>query len=275
VKKVVVILFVLIILFFISDTHCLNLQRVILSTDDNPNYIQFWPVVAQAWQEIVHIKPTLALVAPAHVKIDETIGDVIRFEPIPGIPTALQAQVIRLLLPVYFPDDGCIISDIDMIPLSKNYFVDSIKEISEDNFVVYRDKAYLGKRFPMCYIAAKGNVFQKVFRINSIKEIPQKIIKWNELQLGWNTDELLLFLYLKRWDKYNKNCTKLGHNAMNRHRIDRFNWHYEIDLLKNGFYIDAHCPRPYQKHRYEIDFIVNCALEQVKEKITSSDEKRS
>ncbi len=70
--------------------------------------MDFWPLVAKAWKKIVGIKPTLVFIAPADVEIDETVGEVIRFEPIPGIPTAQQAQVLRLLIPTLFEDEGII-----------------------------------------------------------------------------------------------------------------------------------------------------------------------
>ncbi|HLB40602.1 MAG TPA: hypothetical protein VJJ83_02325, partial [Candidatus Babeliales bacterium] len=80
-----------------------KLDRVILSTDNKPEYIQFWPIVARAWQELVGLRPTLVLVADESVQVDTSLGDVIRFQPVPEVPTGLQAQVLRLFLPVLFP----------------------------------------------------------------------------------------------------------------------------------------------------------------------------
>src|ERR1700737_349362 len=94
-------------LFSCSSLIAARIDRVILGCDANPMYIEFWPMVARTWKEIVGVKPTLALIAPSSMVIDESLGDVIRFEPIPGIPTSFQAQVIRLLLPAYFEDEVC------------------------------------------------------------------------------------------------------------------------------------------------------------------------
>jgi hypothetical protein len=40
-------------------------------------------------------------------------------------------------------------------------------------------------------------------------------------------------------------------------RIDRY-WHWPADdqLLAQGYYIDAHCPRPYSAYKDEIDAII-------------------
>lgn len=232
----------------------MEIDRVILSTDDNPDYIQFWPIVAKAWKKM-GIKPTLALIGDSHTQIDETLGEVIRFSPIAGVPTALQAQVIRLLLPVYYPDECCLISDIDILPLRRTYFVDSIKHVPEDAFVVYRDRAFDSNtpQFPMCYVVAKGGAFMSLFQIKTSEEIPLIIQKWHQLNWGWTTDQRVLYDSLIRWDHFQKRCVKLGHKV--KRRIDRGKWekYKEISSLRRGYYIDAHLPRPYDQYKTSID----------------------
>lgn len=235
--------------------HCLKLDRVILATDANPTYIEFWPVVARAWQNIVGLRPTLALIADDSVTVDETLGDVIRFAPIPGVATAQHAQIIRLFLPFYFPDDGCIISDIDMIPLNKDYFIQSIASVPDSCFVVYRDKAYGTALFPMCYNAALGKTFAEIFDIAQPSDIAKQIKNWFSLGYGWNTDEILLHRYLTTWQHYHQRCIKLGHAV--EPRIDRFDWRYQPSDIANGYYIDAHCLRPYSLYKKEIDLVLS------------------
>jgi hypothetical protein len=251
------------ILCFSSIIHSFPLHRVILATDANENYIQFWPIVAKAWKEIVGLQPTLALIGDETVEIDETLGEVIRFAPIEGVSTALYAQAVRHLLPVMFPNEGCIISDIDMIPLSKDYFGKSVESFSDDTFVVYRDRMYPPNayQYPMCYCAAYGKVFKDIFHINTPEEIPSIIKQWSELNLGWSTDELLLYRYLNVWNKNSIYCVKLGHGMeMSYRRIDRLRWGYNKNLLQSGHYIDMHCPRPYNEHKAEINMIMQLAF---------------
>jgi len=241
-------------------SNALKLDRVIIATDANPEYIEFWPVVAKTWKELIGLTPTLALIAHKDVYVDESLGEVIRIEPIEGIPTSLQAQTVRLLLPALFPEDVCIISDIDMIPLSRAYFMDSVAPFSDDSFIVYRDKAYDEHdfRFPMCYVAAKGKVFKEVFNVHSLTDIRRIITYWYSFNLGWHTDELMLYRYLTQWAQYEKKCIKLGHTLQDiiEKRIDRMDWVYNAHLLKVGYYVDVHCPRPYSKYKDEIDTIV-------------------
>lgn len=239
-----------------NGIQALKLDRAIVSTDTNPTYIEFWPIVARAWKELIGVQPTLALIAPADVVVDETVGDVIRFEPLPGIPTALQAQVIRLLLPALFPDDGCVISDIDMIPINKKYFIDSVQNAPDNAFVVYRNKAYdaHAHRYPMCYNAARGSVFSEIFHITSREEIPDKIKQWHALNLGWATDELVLYRSLAQWPQQKTRIVRLNHGV--ERRIDRIDWNFDCTAATRKFYIDAHCLRPYHVYKKEIDTLL-------------------
>ncbi len=240
----------------VSQTaHALTITRVILATNDNPNYIQFWPIAAKAWSSVVGLRPTLALIADDSVTVDETIGDVIRIKPIEGVSTALHAQLIRLLLPICFPNEGCLLSDIDMIPLTRDYFIKSVQHLPENSFAVYRDRAYKNlKQYPMCYNAGRGATFASVFGISNPSEIEGLIKHWNSLKIGWFTDETMLFRYLNAWPEFSRRCIKLGHDV--EHRLDRSDWRCDFKKLKSAGYIDAHCPRPYAQYKAEIDPIL-------------------
>lgn len=244
------------LLLLSSQMHAFKLNRVILATDANPDYIEFWPVVAKAWKEIIGIQPTLALIANDDVQVDESLGDVIRFQPIEGIPTSFQAQVIRLFLPSLYPDDVCILSDIDMIPLSKSYYHDSVAQCPEDSFVVYRDQACPEEllSYPMCYLAARGSTFAEIFDLHTIDDIRSKIECFHAYGLGWCSDELLLHKYLHNWSAFETRCIKLGHGVQNR--LDRSNWKIRRNFLLSGYYIDAHCPRPYSEHQDSINQLI-------------------
>lgn len=236
----------------------MKIDRVIVSSDENEIYLPFWPLIAKAWKDM-GIQPTLALIAHKGAKVDTSIGDVIYFEPIQGIPTSFFAQVIRLLLPIYFENDICLLSDIDMLPLNKAYFVDSIKKYSDDCFVTFRDQAsdfYIkNNMFPMCYNVAKGSVFQEVFKISDPQTIPRRIKYWYRARHGWYTDEIMLGKYLNSWEAKQFRLIKLGHKV--KRRIDRGRWEYNETLLKEGYYIDSHLLRPYSQYRSEIDHLAH------------------
>ena len=255
-------LIVILFLCLSSHIHSLELKRVILSTNNDPFYIEFWKIVAPLWEKM-GMRPTLALIADENCPIDTTIGDVIRFAPLPGIPESLQTQVIRLFLPVLFPDEGCLISDIDMLPISRSYFVECAQYCPDEAFLVYRDGAeeYKGFRYPMCYVAAKGEVFQSIFKISSREEIPDIIRSWAQIGLGWSTDELMLYSYVNEWEKNGNFVMRLGHGV--DCRLDRGNWNIDFQSLDISKYIDCHCPRPYSSFRDSIDRVVEAIQNQL------------
>jgi hypothetical protein len=259
--------FFLLVIITTYQLYPLKLDRVILATDANPNYIEFWPIVAKAWKEIIGLQPTLALIAPSEVQIDETLGDVIRFEPIEGIPTSFYAQCIRLLLPFLFPNDGCIVSDIDLIPLNKNYFISRSIFIDDSCFILYRDNAMfekLYKQIPMCYVAGKGKIFSEIFQVYTKEHLIEKIKEWHSMNIGWFTDQELLYKSVLTWQGYPDRCIRLGKidKITPKTRIDKFNWHYDVNLLKSDHYIDCHSKRPYSTYKNFLDEMVDHLLQQ-------------
>lgn len=253
--KYIYFLFCLFLLFF-SKLSAIEINRVILATNNNPTYIEFWPVVAPLWQKMGFC-PTLALIGDETCSVDTSLGDVIRFPPIPGVSEAMQAQCVRLLLPILFPDDGCIISDIDMLPISKSYFVEGAKYCPDDGFVVYRNGDYSSDnpKYPMCYFAAKGAVFTSVFGISTYEEISPLIQVWSTLGLGWHTDELVLYDKVNEWKSNGGKLILLGHRV--EKRLDRWMWEEQIKSFDINDYIDCHCPRPYSEYKESIDKVVN------------------
>jgi len=197
----------------VSNVFPLTIDRVILSSDSNLDYLSFWPIVAKAWRDIVGVKPTLFLIAGEEVKIDESLGDVIRIKPIPGIPTSYQARVIRLLAPGLFPDEVSIVSDIDLVPLSRQLFIKPLQDVPDNHFVSFNYRCShtgLFKQFPkryfMSYSVAKGKTFSELFGLYSIDKIPEKMCEWYDLQLSSQLaggvrelDEYILTSALYNW----------------------------------------------------------------------------
>ncbi len=270
------ILLILLFISIISSVYPMKIDRVILSTNTNPGYSDFWPIVATSWKKRIGVKPTLALICDGDIKIDESLGDVIKFDPIPGVPVSFQATTIRLFLPAYFPDDVCILSDIDMLPIEKSYFFDSLTTITDDSmFIVYNDKTYNPKipRYPICYNVAKGSTFKELFGVIDVKDIPNIIKRWykattsvclglrlNEAdveKLIFQTDERMLSVYLSIWKDAETRLFKLGRTPARE--INRQNWSYDPKGVKTGFYQDAHLLRPYSDPRKKqlIDQLLN------------------
>ena len=99
----------------------MKIDTVILSSNDNPNYVQFWPIVSEAWS-LMGLEPILIYTGEKKLNLK---GNVINFN-VKNLDSSFVAQNIRILYPSLLDNRTCLVSDIDNLPLSKNYFVDSV-----------------------------------------------------------------------------------------------------------------------------------------------------
>ena len=79
-------------------------MKAILSCDDNPFYLDFWPLVKDVWKNHLDIDPFL-------IRISDEVGeeeDVHYVKPIAGVPIYLQAQLARIYFTQLFDDEICV-----------------------------------------------------------------------------------------------------------------------------------------------------------------------
>ncbi len=94
---------------------------VITSADDS-QYLDFWPIVSDLWANHVGIEPVLAYL-PGKRKPDNKHGQVLELSPSP-LMSGAQAMQARTYAARFFPDKACIFTDIDMLPLYPPFFHD-------------------------------------------------------------------------------------------------------------------------------------------------------
>jgi len=242
----------------------MKIDFVIHSSDSNPYYLDFWPLVSRVWKQVFNLEPVLLYIDANHdVQIDETYGKVFKFKPIDGIPKYLQCLWIRYWWPSQMPNSISMISDIDMFPLSKNYFINQIMLIPDDKYVHLNP---YHENIPSCYHIAKGYIFKSVLGLHeSWKDSISHVYSLNigvshstvaeKNMTHWGADEKYasdkirsyhtpsIFIFLKR----------------TLHRIDRSNWSYDARNIKNGLYADSHSIRPYSDpaNRVKIDKLIS------------------
>jgi hypothetical protein len=235
----------------------LKINRAIVSTDDNPLYYEFWPLVASAWNNF-GIKATVAVVG--NLNLDHSFGSIIKVPVIEGIPSGFIAQVIRFIIPCLFPEEVSIIGDIDMVPLQKKYFTTKITSYSNENIIIFSADAYKSElRYPMCYIAAKGKYFQEIIGLKSTDypSIRSFIIQLHALNLNWETDELYFAKCLSLSPLIDQTIflKRGGWHPFASNRIDRDNWKYSLLSFFFNRYIDSHSLRPYSSNIHRLRHI--------------------
>lgn len=238
----------------------MSLDYVLIGSDTNPYYFDFWPTVSKVWSQVFKVKPVLGLVCDEDSEIyEDQFGLIKKFKKVEGVDIGLQSQIVRFYL-ANFLEGNCLISDIDMLPLSKNYFEGTCSRLNSENIVIHSSdnpECLRKNMYPMCYVAAKSQVFKNVFDLNlSWEEFCNLLHNRNET---WYTDQKYLFEKVNQYNEINKNVIflKRGWNGPADRRIDRINWIYNPERVNSGFYIDSHLLRPFAQYQNEINNLVN------------------
>jgi hypothetical protein len=238
----------------------MKIDFVIVSTDDNPLYSEFWPVVKNLWSNLVGIKPILVKISDTDEIIESDECIIHNLKKADGIKTGLQSQIARMFVTKYYKDSVCLTSDIDMLPLSKKYFTSDIENLNNDSMVIFSSDAYKNvNRYPICYNAGKGSLFSEILQLDvSFEEYCNRLLS---LGWGWGTDELYFGKMINSYYDQSK-ITKLNRGwsfGVAKDRLDRIRWKYDPNNFKDQF-IDSHSLRPYSTHKTQIDKIVNLVL---------------
>ena len=237
----------------------MKLDKVILSSDDNPDYLEFWPIVSEAWRNI-GIEPILFYTGKNKIKNE----NVFNFN-LEKCDSAFIAQNIRLLAPTLFPNETCIISDIDNMPLSEDYFQGNIVNITDNQFVIYRPDATSEDMISIMWNAAKGSKWIDIFEVDSVESISKKLLSWypENYSIGgdnWYHDQKILKEYITKYEAKNiSSITRLNDDSAGFCRLNRSN--YSIFFKKfydhSKKYSDFHMPRPYSKYHKLINKVFN------------------
>lgn len=241
----------------------MKIDKVILASDSNNFYLDFWEPVSRLWKEKFNIDPVLCFFYKDYfeeqIEISEKYGKVLRIKSIPEIPIALQAQWSRYFFPSLEEQSTWLLSDIDMIPMSEFYFIDQLKKINEDDYVHLNPCMNTYGRIPACYHVASGINYKKYLSLpNNWEKSLYDVYKYsNDKKLNiWFADENYSTMQLK-----DKNINFIERDGgQNGHRVDRDSWKYNEELIKKQFYYDCHSIRPYIKNKQEIDKLIQNVL---------------
>ena len=261
----------------------MKVDKVIMSCDDKRYYLDFWPLVSKVWKRKFNIHPVLLLFGnKKELNVSEEFGSVIEFKTDPNIASHIQALWARYWYPITEPDTTWMISDIDMFPMSRHYFIDILKDIPDNMFVnTNANKTF----FPSCYNIAKGKTFAEVLKlpdtweesidiINNVKNekdmsythTPESIHIYetstnDQPLLNWGIDEAYACRQIANFSDQSRIKRVERPGGFCHRRLDRTSWHPEDDKIINEWYNDCHSIRPYNSgHKQEIDRVVELIL---------------
>lgn len=247
----------------------MKIGTILVATDTNPLYCDFIPSFVRAWKALLP-EADICIVMIAH-EIPERFAPYAQhirlFPPIPEMHTAFQSQCIRLLYPRHITrNEGVLITDMDMLPMNRSYYVDSIQSYSNDAFVVYRNVC-LPREISMCYNVAHPSVWSSMFGNESIETMLRTWYSGTGYSgqhggVGWGTDQAILVRMFNQW----KGTKVVLNDAVTKfRRLDRafhtsvFDHRESLGMwIRRGYFADYHCLRPYANHKEVNDFIVSC-----------------
>lgn len=235
----------------------MNIDYVIVSSDNNKLYLDFWPIVRDMWYDLVKIKPILVLISDRDFITENEKFIIHELKSINDIDTGFQSQISRMYITKFYKNSICLTSDIDMIPLNRNYFINSVVDVDDNSIVILSSDAYNSNRYPLCYNVASGNTFNEILDLEcSFEDYCKRLLEYKQ---GWDTDELYFSKCVNEFSYKDRIVFKKRGwiNGIAKSRIDRCNWRYDINLLKNNYYIDSHSLRPYFTYKKQIDQLIN------------------
>lgn len=244
------------------------MRYAVVSSDVNPAYSYFPPVLSILWKALGYRTITLLIGEKEHWESDPGTAFVLKSLPddekisfvpkAPGQAIYTTAQVSRLYacaLPELQEDDYLLTTDADMIPLCPKYF--SQQDPAFD-IHVFCANAYnlvtetrLPAKFPMCYLGGNVPMLREVMKIGT-KTLAEALLghlaQFKTHQVGWDHDELHFIRMLYRSKIFNPPAAKHPVGGYSRGRVQLIfrnrhcghmhrRWRFHEKILDN---VDCH-----------------------------------
>lgn len=258
---------------------------VTLSCNDDPIYWEFWNPISKQWKQQFGIHPVLFYYGKDNPNLSEEHGTVVYYDVLEGVPDYVAATWGRFWVTKFFPNRMCLVSDIDMFPLSRQFFLGT--EESSDAYTHLNADAYHvgnfdcwksdGVTVPVCYHLATSEMLKTVYDFSdSFADEMQKLLNrdYSEYKSGfastpeshlqkasaanggmWGIDEMysssLMREYFRRGGIVNTGQRILPQNRLCRSRIGS-----QLPAFGAGTHIDFHSVRPYNTYAADIQLLL-------------------
>jgi len=226
----------------------MQLKYAVVSSNSNPEYLDFWPYVAKMWKRLGFQPILLYIDSKEPDNITREHGQVYFLESIPDWEISQQAQCIRFWA-ARILDAPFIISDIDMLPISGEYYKQGAAQIGDKGIVSYSSDVIkyrwyrTNPQYPMCYLAGDTQSFIEILDLDDKDhKLFLRRLKSQNIRMG--TDQK--FFYNQSLRKTQVKIKHLERGWIEERyatkRLDKAIWpkhDYNVEE-----YIDCHLPRP-------------------------------
>lgn len=245
----------------------MKIDRVILSSNNNPLYFNFWNGLSKVYFEKFNIIPTLIWFGSEQEFKDNNLstefGEVVFAKGNDKYPLPFQTTWALFYFTNLYPKDVCMTIGIDQVPLSNMFLNEPIKDFSNDSYNMLIADAYLphhwsvvGGASPTAYHIAKGETFNKVYQFektfeSEIEKICNSGVQafWETTEGRWGIDETYSSSKLREYKGEINSLNKFGLLCERRIECERHKETvYDLQRLKDGWYSESHLCRPFTNH---------------------------
>ncbi len=256
----------------------MQIDYVTMGTTNDSFYYEFWEPVSKIWKTKFNIHPILVFIGDK-IEMSTEYGDVYYFDSIKGIPDYVSAVWGRFIITSHFLDKISVVVDIDLVPISKKYIIDDIKDVDDDTYVHLRSGIYHplkgeheiwketdeSKTVPACYHVAQGNTYNKVYQFldweDEIKRLyyTKFTCPYSSIpnKPKWALEELYSTRKIRKCLNTMKFFFEPEEYTLGTKNICRSNWIYDKQLVCNGHYMHAHLLRPYGQYKEQNDELLS------------------
>jgi hypothetical protein len=262
-------------------------DKVIVSCDESPMFLNFWPVVIAAWGKFFpDVEVEFAFVtnkdedSPLVSKIRSYGGNVTLYPLEPTIPSSNQGKIARHYHAAQQGNVVCSLHDMDTIPLQRNYLYDLLSFRVKDSLAligreVLENTVDAGK-VPLVPTTAEGYIFEDLYDLEntSYTDFVRSLIGHNKYDRKEDimnqpfttfSDESVLRAFREEWKgaKHFMRRDELRPLDPHTHWIDR-GWFNNIDIqrLYSGFYTECNMLRPLKENYGAMQPIINYVTHQ-------------
>jgi hypothetical protein len=246
----------------------MKIDLVLTAGNLSPHYTPLFPYIHKVWKHRFNL-PCYMILISNHIPeyLNEYKDYIILWKPNTDMSDIYVAQVIRILYPALFDNKNVLITDLDIIPVSKDYFTKTIENYDENKFISYTDRYIDRNMLAVCYNVANSKIWKSLFNINNANDIEKLLLKWYNKQYtgrkncpGWFTDQQKLYQITKNF----KDLIIFKDKDINFKRSDN-RQRNKIEILKNfndylnniDKFTDIHVIRPFNKNENYIKKMVN------------------
>lgn len=251
----------------------MKLTTVIGSVNDNPDYYMFIPKQIKFWKKMGCKFIALFVGTKIPNELVEFSENIILWNNNLDLNSAFVGQNLRIYYTALLnlPDDEAVmITDMDMLPMSPNYYFDGLDKYEKQHFVYYRhiDRNIKRNEIYICYNVAHPDTWGKLFNIktkedviNAINNTYQKSYNAIPGSEGWFIDQVVMYNSLHDYEHLivlNRVPRRLEVHVCEKHITHK---HNSFILM----YDDAHFHRSYNRNKHliknvekQLDEIYSC-----------------